>query len=91
LGNRQEVTVARTGKFLIKTGRGGKTHFVLVATNGRVVATSETYESKESCLKGVAAVKRLAADAVIVEEAAATSNGQRGRKVSPPKPAAASF
>jgi uncharacterized protein YegP (UPF0339 family) len=91
LENRQEVIVARTAKFLIRTGRGGKTHFVLVATNGRVVATSETYESKESCLKGVAAVKRLAADAVIVEEAAATSNGQRGRKVAPPKPAAASF
>jgi uncharacterized protein len=91
LEDRQEDTVARTGKFLIKTGRGGKTHFVLVATNGRVVATSETYESKESCLKGVAAVKRLAADAVIVGEAAATSNGQRGRKAAPPKPAAASF
>ena len=83
--------MARTGKFLIKTGRGGKTHFVLVATNGRVVATSETYESKESCLKGVASVKRLAADAVVFEEAAATANGQRGRKVAPPKPAAASF
>jgi uncharacterized protein YegP (UPF0339 family) len=91
LENRQEVTVARSGKFLIKTGRGGKTHFVLVATNGRVVVTSETYESKESCLKGVAAVKRLAADAVVVEEAATTSNGQRVRKVAPPKPAAASF
>ncbi len=66
-------TVARTGKFLIKTGRGGKTHLVLVATNGRVVATSETYESKESCLKGIAAVKRLATDAVLVEEVAAPS------------------
>jgi uncharacterized protein YegP (UPF0339 family) len=88
---RQEVTVARTGKFLIKAGRGGKTHFVLVATNGRVVATSETYESKDSCLKGVAAVKRLAADAAVVEEAPA-STVQRGRKTAaPPKPAAASF
>ena len=37
----------------------GKTHFVLVATNGRVVATSETYESKESCLKGVAAMTSI--------------------------------
>ena len=83
--------MARTGMFLIKTGRGGKTHFVLVATNGRVVATSETYESKESYLKGVAAVKRLAADAVVVEEAAASPNGPRGRKAAPPNPAAASF
>jgi uncharacterized protein len=45
--------VARNGKFVIKRGRGGKTHFVLLASNGRVVATSETYESKESCLKGI--------------------------------------
>ena len=62
--------MVRNGKFVIKRGRGGKTHFVLLASNGRVVATSETYESKQSCLKGIAAVKRLAADAaVVVEEA----------------------
>ena len=42
--------MARTGKFVSKTGRSGKTHFVLLASNGRVVATSETYESKQSCL-----------------------------------------
>ena len=28
--------MARTGKFVIKRGRGGKTHFVLLASNGRV-------------------------------------------------------
>ena len=60
--------MARSGKFVIKHGRGGKTHFVLLASNGRVVATSETYESKESCLKGIDAVKRLAADAAVIEE-----------------------
>ena len=48
-----EVAMAWSGKFVIKHGRGGKTHFVLLASNGRVVATSETYESKESCLKGI--------------------------------------
>ena len=60
--------MARSGKFVVKGGRGGKTRFVLLASNGRVVATSETYESKESCLKGIAAVKRLAADAAVIEE-----------------------
>ena len=60
--------MARNGKFVIMRGRGGKTHFVLLASNGRVVATSETYESKESCLKGIDAVKRLAADAAVIEE-----------------------
>ena len=35
-----------------------------------MVAASETYESKAACLKGIDAVKRLAADAPIIEEAA---------------------
>jgi hypothetical protein len=79
----REVSVARAGKFVVKSGRGGKTHFELLASNGRVVATSETYESKQSCLKGIAAVKRLATDAtVVVEEAPApakvASKARRG-------------
>jgi uncharacterized protein YegP (UPF0339 family) len=80
--------VVRNGKFVIKRGRGGKTHFVLLASNGRVVATSETYESKESCLKGIAAVKRLAADASVIEaDAAPTANGGK-RETSARKTAA---
>jgi uncharacterized protein YegP (UPF0339 family) len=67
--------VARSGKFVVKRGRGGRTRFVLLASNGRVVATSETYESKESCLKGIAAVKRLAADAAVVEEVSPPTKG----------------
>ena len=55
--------MARPGKFLIKHGRGGTTHFVLLASNGRVVAASKTYESKAACLKRIDAVKRLTADA----------------------------
>ena len=58
----------RNGKFFIKQGRGDKTHFVLLASNGRVVVTSETYESKQSCLKGIDAVKRLAADAAVIDD-----------------------
>ena len=84
LGGRGE----RNGKLVLKRGRGGKTHFVLLASNGRVVATSETYESKESCLKGIAAVKRLAADASVIEaDAAPTANGAK-RETSARKTAA---
>ena len=57
--------MARAGKFVVKTRRGGKAHFVLLASNGRVVVTSETYESRQSCLKGIEAIKRLAADAPV--------------------------
>jgi uncharacterized protein len=60
--------VGRAGQFVIRTGRGGTSHFVLMASNGRVVVTSETYESKESCMKGIDAVKRLAGDATVVSE-----------------------
>ena len=35
------------GKFVLKKGSGGKYHFNLVATNGQVIATSETYERKQ--------------------------------------------
>jgi len=36
----------------IKRAAGPKTHFVLLASNGRVVVTSETYESKAACEDG---------------------------------------
>ena len=74
--------MARNGKFVIKRGRGGKTHFVLLASNGRVVVTSETYESKESCLKGIAAVQRLAADAAVTEEES-TAAPKAAKRVAP--------
>jgi uncharacterized protein len=77
--------MARSGKFVIKHGRGGKTHFVLLATNGRVVATSETYESKESCLKGIEAVKRLAADAAVTEEPGKAVKPAPAKKAAPAK------
>ena len=41
------------GKFVLKKGSGGKYHFNLVATNGQVIATSETYERKQSALNGI--------------------------------------
>ena len=45
------------GKFVIRqTGTGFK--FDLKATNGQVIATSEVYEAKASCLKGIESVKR---------------------------------
>ena len=65
--------MARNCKVVIKQGRGGKTHVVLLASNGRVVVTSETYESKQSCLKGIDAVKRLAADATVIDDAMAAA------------------
>lgn len=56
------------GKFVIKKGTTGKFRFTLLSTNGQVVATSEAYNSKASCMNGVRSVQRLAGDAVIEDQ-----------------------
>lgn len=53
------------GKFVLKRGTSGKYHFNLVAANGHVIATSETYERKVDALRGIESVKRDALDAQI--------------------------
>ncbi|MDP8938482.1 MAG: YegP family protein [Actinomycetota bacterium] len=56
------------GKYVIKKGSTGKFRFSLLSTNGQVVATSETYNSKASCMNGVRSVQKLAADAVVEDQ-----------------------
>jgi len=38
----------------------GQYYFVLVAANNQVIATSETYRTKQSCKKGVASARKIA-------------------------------
>lgn len=45
-------------KFKIKLSDDDKFYFVLIARNGKVIATSEMYETKQSCKKGIRAVKK---------------------------------
>ena len=47
-------------KFVLKKGSTGEYHFNLVATNGQVIASSESYESKASAINGIESVKRSA-------------------------------
>ena len=56
------------GKFVVKKGTTGKFRFNLLSTNGQVVATSEAYNSKPSCMNGIKAVRNLAADAVLEDQ-----------------------
>jgi len=53
------------GKFELKKGSTGKYHFNLLASNGQVIATSESYQSKQSALKGIESVKINAPDAPV--------------------------
>jgi uncharacterized protein YegP (UPF0339 family) len=56
------------GKFVLKKGQSGKFHFNLVAGNGQVIATSETYNSKESAKEGIESVRKNAPDAPVEDE-----------------------
>jgi uncharacterized protein len=56
------------GKFVLKKGTTGKFHFNLVAANGQVVATSESYESRESALNGIESVKSNAPGAAVDDQ-----------------------
>ena len=54
-------------KFNIKTACNGQFYFVLVARNGKPIATSETYKTRQACYKGITSVQRNAPIADIIE------------------------
>jgi uncharacterized protein YegP (UPF0339 family) len=81
------------GKFIVKKGSTGKFRFALLATNGQVVATSEAYETKRAAMSGIASVKKLAADAAVVDTSApaaepAAAKKPAARRAAARKPAA---
>ena len=55
-------------KFVLKKGSTGKFHSNLIATNGQVIATSETYESKAAALNGIESVKKNAPVAEVEDQ-----------------------
>lgn len=52
-------------KFEVKKSSNGQFRFNLVAGNGQVVATSESYAAKQSALDTIASIKKNASDADI--------------------------
>jgi uncharacterized protein YegP (UPF0339 family) len=56
------------GTFELKTGANGQYHFVLKASNGQVIASSQMYKTREGALKGIESVRKHAPDAKTVEE-----------------------
>ena len=51
------------GKFELKKTSNGQFRFNLKASNGQVIATSESYKTKAAALNGIESVKKNAADA----------------------------
>jgi uncharacterized protein YegP (UPF0339 family) len=56
-----------SAKFEYYADKAGKFRFRLKAGNGEVIAVSEAYNSKDSCLKGIESVKKNAPGAEAVE------------------------
>ncbi len=54
-------------KFVVKEVASG-VKFDLKATNGQVIATSEVYESKAACLKGIESVRKNAPAANVEDQ-----------------------
>ena len=55
------------GKFVVKQAKSGY-RFNLVAGNGEIVATSQTYAGKASCLEGLESVHKNAPEAVLEDQ-----------------------
>lgn len=49
------------------TAKNGEFYFNLVARNGEIIGTSETYRSKQGLEKGIASVKANAPEAILVD------------------------
>jgi uncharacterized protein YegP (UPF0339 family) len=55
-------------KFVVKKGSNGQYRFNVVASNGQVVATSESYSRKTSALNTIASIRKNAADANVEDQ-----------------------
>ena len=57
-------------KFVVKKTSNGEFRFNMVATNGQVVATSESYKQKASAMNTIASIQKNAGGATIDDQSA---------------------
>ncbi|UQU64289.1 YegP family protein [Couchioplanes caeruleus] len=55
-------------KFVVKKTSNGQFRFNLVASNGQVVATSESYQRKASAMDTIASIQKNAGGATVDDE-----------------------
>ena len=60
-----EVAAVTNPKFEMYTDKAGEFRFHLKARNGEIIAVSEGYKAKASCLNGIDSVRRNAPDAAV--------------------------
>lgn len=61
----EPVKAATNPKFEMYTDKAGEYRFRLKARNGEIIATSEGYKAKSSCLNGIESVRKNAPEATI--------------------------
>lgn len=61
----EPIQAVKHPKFEVYADKAGQFRFRLKAKNGQIIAVSEGYKEKRSCLNGIASVKKNAPDAPI--------------------------
>lgn len=56
-----------SGKFEVYKDKKGDFRFRLKASNGQIIATGQSYKTKNSCLNGIESIKKNVVDAEIEE------------------------
>ncbi len=59
----EDYETAKNPKFEMYTDKAGEFRFRLKARNGEIIATSEGYKAKASCLNGIESVRKNAPEA----------------------------
>lgn len=62
----EEFETLKHPKYEVYKDNAGEFRFRLKARNGEIIATSEGYKAKASCLNGIESIKKNAPDAEIV-------------------------
>ena len=63
----ENVVAVKHPKFEVYKDKAGEFCFRLKAKNGEIIAVSEGYKAKASCLKGIESVKKNAPEAPVVK------------------------
>lgn len=63
----EKAVQEKNPKFEVYKDKAGEFRFRLKAKNGQIIATSEGYKAKASCLNGIESVRKNSVDAPIEE------------------------
>jgi uncharacterized protein YegP (UPF0339 family) len=81
--NRRKTNAMAKAKFVVRKGRTGLFRFDLVGPNGKIIATSQAYQSRSSALRGIESVRKYAANAELVDHAGTRVVGGRTKTGTP--------